>query len=90
MILACEEHAFHKLHEYNETDIILSVKSTLATASSVILTHYPSITFIVLFRLESPLFLKVTAMSLKLEIRLHAHPVDKNTRLGAEAIFTLT
>ena len=35
------------------------------------------------------LFLKVAAMSSKLEIRLYAHPVGTNTRSGIEEIFTL-
>ena len=34
-------------------------------------------------------FVKVTATSLQLEIRLHTHPVGTNTQSATEAIFTL-
>ena len=35
------------------------------------------------------LFLKVAAMSMELEIRLHAHQVGTNTRSGTKVILTL-
>ena len=41
------------------------------------------------YTLLSPLDIKVSATSLKLETRLLAHPVGTNTRPGTEAIFTL-
>ena len=36
-----------------------------------------------------PATFKVDALSLRLEISLHAHPVGTNTRFGTEVIFTL-